>query len=294
MWEWRPEVLVPLGLVAIASGVGWWRLSERGPRAVPRWRPVLLAGGLTAVVAALLSPIAGTAHARFSTHMIQHVLLVMLAPPLFMLADPLPAALWALPRSVRLAAGRLLAPGALVRRLWRALTWPPAAWLVSALALWLWHLPGAYEAALRDDLLHDAEHLVLFWVGILGWWPLIGPSPRVRGHLAYSLRVVYLVLTGGQQALLGLLLSTSPVVLYGSYEAGAAARGLSPLDDQADGGVIMWATSGVVGLVTLMVLMYRLLAQEDRLPPIEGPPALAPVSPLPRKTLTSFLPSPHD
>src|SRR5438132_39997 len=127
MWEWRPEVLVPLGLVAIASGVGWWRLSERGPRAVPRWRPVLLAGGLTAVVAALLSPIAGTAHARFSTHMIQHVLLVMLAPPLFLLADPLPAVLWALPRRVRLAAGRLLAPGALLRRLWRALTRPTAA-----------------------------------------------------------------------------------------------------------------------------------------------------------------------
>src|SRR5438067_1323773 len=109
MWEWRPEVLVPLGLVAVASGVGWWRLSKRGRRAVPLWRPALLAAGLTAVAGALLSPIAGTAHARFSTHMIQHVLLAMLAPPLLMVADPLPAALWALPRSVRLAAGRLLA-----------------------------------------------------------------------------------------------------------------------------------------------------------------------------------------
>ena len=294
MWEWRPEVLVPLGLVAVASGVGWWRLSKRGRRAVPLWRPALLAAGLTAVAGALLTPIAGTAHARFSTHMIQHVLLAMLAPPLLMVADPLPAALWALPRSVRLAAGRLLAPGALLRRFWRALIWPPAAWLVSALALWLWHLPGAYEAALRDNLFHDAEHLVLFWAGILGWWPLIGPSPRVRGHLAYSLRVVYLVLTGGQQALLGLLLSTSPVVLYGSYEAGAAARGLSPLDDQADGGVIMWATSGVVGLVTLMVLMYRLLAQEDRLPPIEGQRALPPATLPSRETLPSLLPSAHD
>jgi putative membrane protein len=294
MWDWRPEVLAPLGLMAIASGVGWWRLSERSRRAVPVWRPVLLAAGLAAVAAALLSPIAGAAHDRFSTHMIQHVLLVMLAPPLFMLADPLPAALWALPRSVRLATGRFLAPGALLRRFWRALTWPPAAWLVSALALWLWHLPGAYEAALRDDRLHGAEHLVLFGAGILGWWPLIGPSPRVRGHLGYSLRVVYLVLTGGQQALLGLLLSTSPVVLYGSYAAGAAARGVSPLDDQAAGGVIMWATSGVVGLVTLMVLMYRLLGQEERLPPIEGPQAL-PAATLPsRGTPTSFLPSAHD
>jgi putative membrane protein len=294
MWDWRPEVLAPLCLVAIGSGVGWWRLSARGRRAVPLWRPGLVAAGLTAVAAALLSPIAGAAHARFSTHMFQHVLLVMLAPPLVMLADPLPAALWALPRRVRLAAGRLLAPGAPFRRLWRVLTWPPAAWLVSALALWLWHLPGAYEAALRDDLLHDAEHLVLFGAGILGWWPLIGPAPRVRGHLAYSLRVVYLILTGGQQALLGLVLSTSPVVLYGSYEAEAAARGLSPLEDQADGGVIMWATSGAVGLVTLLVLMYRLLAQEDRLPPIEGRPALPAATPPSRETLTSFLPSAHD
>src|SRR5438132_13939875 len=142
MWEWRPEVLVPLGLVAIASGVGWWRLSERGPRAVPRWRPVLLAGGLTAVVAALLSPIAGTAHARFSTHMIQHVLLVMLAPPLFLLADPLPAVLWALPTRVPLAARPLLAPGPLLRRLRRPLTRPPAAPALPALAPWPYPPPG--------------------------------------------------------------------------------------------------------------------------------------------------------
>src|SRR5436853_7875167 len=118
MWEWRPEVLAPLYLVALASGVGWWRLSERGRRAIPLWRPALLAAGLTAVADALLSPIAGAAHGRFSAHMIQHVLLAMLAPPLLMLADPLPAAIWVLTRCVRLAARQAVVPGPSSSRQW--------------------------------------------------------------------------------------------------------------------------------------------------------------------------------
>ena len=264
MWEWRPEVLLPLSLVAAAGGVGWWRLSLRGARPLPLRRAVLMLSGLAAVALALVSPIASGAHARFSVHMVQHVLLMMVAPPLVMMADPLPAILWALPRSIRVPVGRGLAPGAVLRRLWQGLTWPPAAWLGSTLALWLWHLPGAYEAALNDDVLHDVEHLVLFGAGILFWWPLIGPAPRVRGLLPYSLRLVYLVPAGGQQALLGLLLSTSPVVLYPSYQTSPSSWGLSPLDDQARGGVIMWAAGGIIGLVTLMVLMYRLLEVEEK------------------------------
>jgi putative membrane protein len=263
MWEWRAEVLLPLCLAASACGLGWWRLSERARRPIPFGRLALTLGGLTAIAIALMSPIAALAHARFSVHMIQHTLLLMLAPPLLLLADPLPAVLWALPGGARAAAGRLLAPGALVRRLWGALTWAPAAWLVSALIVWFWHLPGAWEAALSDGLLHDLEHLALSGAGVLFWWPLIDPAPRLRAGLAYSLRVVYLVLAGGQQALLGLLLSMSPVVLYPSYQAG-----VRPLDDQARGGVIMWASSGIIGLVTSMVLLYRLLEHEERLSPM--------------------------
>ncbi len=140
----------------------------------------------------------------------------------------------------------------------------PVAWLGSALGLWLWHLPVAYEAALKYGLLHDLEHLTFFWAGILFWWPIVDPAPRLHGYVRHSFRIVYVVLAEGQHALLGLLIAMSPGVLYESYAGGPRLGGLSPLDDQAWGGIIMWGTAGLVGVITVMVLLYCLLAREDQ------------------------------
>jgi len=243
--------------------VGWWRLARRSPRSRSLLRLASALGGLVTIVLALTSPLDELAHAWFSWHMTQHVLLMMVAPALILLANPLPILLWALPWPARLAVGRTLVAGAAVRRVWRGLTSLPAAWLLSTLTLWLWHLPAAYEAALRSPRVHDLEHLMFFWSGLLLWWPIIGPAPRVRRRVAPSGRIGYTVLAGGQQALLGLLLMTRSQVLYPLYATLAPLAGAGALGDQRLGGLVMWGTSTILGLVTLMALIYRLLAEEE-------------------------------
>ena len=260
MLIWRFEILVPLLMASSVVARGWWRLSRRASRWALPWQPALVFAGLASVAAALLSPLDRLAHVLFSAHMVQHTLLVMVAPPLVLLADPLPLFLWGLPGGVRRRVGQLLAPGALARQLWRRLTWMPVAWLAYAMTLWLWHLPAMYEAALEDRFLHDLEHLAFFGTGLLFWWPIVNPAPRLHGRGRHVLRIIYVLLGEGQHALLGLLLSMSSEVLYPFY-----LRAPNPLEDQAWGGVIMWGTGGVAGLITVIVLLFSLLEREEQM-----------------------------
>ncbi|HYY73775.1 MAG TPA: cytochrome c oxidase assembly protein, partial [Solirubrobacterales bacterium] len=126
---------------------------------MPWWRPALTLVGLGSLALALVSPLDAYAHRRFTAHMLQHMLLVAVAAPALLLADPFAALLWALPTRVRIPVGRLLVRGAPVRWVWRILTRMPVAWIAYAGVLWGWHLPWAYESALGDRLLHDLEHV---------------------------------------------------------------------------------------------------------------------------------------
>lgn len=265
----RPGLLALLLLLGTAYATGWWRLSRRAPQLVPWWRPALTLAGLGSLALALLSPLDTLAHRLFVAHMVQHILLIALAAPTLLLADPLAALLWALPAGPRLRAGRLLVRGAPLRRIWRALTRAPVAWLGYALVLWLWHLPPAYDAALADRLLHDLEHLAFFASAVLFWWPVIDPAPHLGRALSHRSRVVYLVLGALQSAGLGLLLAASPNVLYSSYTVSRAPGHLTPLEDQALGGVVMWGLSALVDMLAVMVLLYRFLT-------LEGTPSLTP------------------
>lgn len=262
--DWRLEVLLPLLILVSAYALGQWRLARRAPRTIAPWRVASWAVGVLGVAAALLSPLDTLAEALFSAHMVQHILLMLVAPPALLLARPFPALLWALPARVRAGAGRLLAPGTRGRTLVRALTSPAVAWLLYALVLWLWHLPTAYDAALGDRLLHDLEHIAFFGSALLFWWPIVAPAPRVRPPAAHGFRIVYLVLAAFQSGLLGLLLTLSPWVLYQSYGETAGLWGFTPKEDQALGGVVMWAVGGAIEMLAVLILLYRHLAAEDR------------------------------
>jgi putative membrane protein len=212
---------------------------------------------------ALLSPLDALAHRLFVAHMVQHMLLVVLAAPALLLADPFPALLWALPAKARRWGGTLLTRGAPVRGMWRAMTRAPVAWLAYAAVLGVWHLPPAYDATLRDPLLHDLQHLGFFGSALLFWWPVINPAPRVGAALHPSRRVVYLVAGALQSAMLGLLLAASPTVLYSSYSAERRPGGLTPLDDQALGGVVMWGVTGAVDMLAVILLLNRYFALDE-------------------------------
>jgi putative membrane protein len=253
-WRVRPEVAVPLLLAASAYAIGWWRLRGRGG-SVPGSRVAAYAGGLLSLFVALSTPLDRTAHASFAAHMMQHLLLIVAAAPLLLLADPFPALVWALPWRLRMATGRLLRSGTPLRRLGCGLTLMTVAWLSHVVTIWLWHLPGPYDAAVADRLVHDLEHLAFFGTAILFWWPIVQPAPRLRAPSPDGARVGYLVLAALQGGLLGLLLTLSPEAWYRSYASTA---------DQSLGGLVMWGVGGAIDMLAVLILMARYLASQDR------------------------------
>lgn len=261
-WNLAPELVLPLAAVAGLYAAGWWRLTRRGAR--PSWRPVAGLAGLLALAAALLTPVAALGHFLFAAHMTQHMLLMAVAAPLLLLADPLPAGLWALPRPLRLRAGRLLIGGHPLRTTWERLTTVPVATLVYATVLWAWHLPRAYDAALGGEWVHHVEHLAFFGAAVLFWWPVIGPAPRAPRPASYGLRIAHVVTAALHGSILAMLLAWSPRVLYGTYAAVPRVTTLTALEDQALGGVIMWAGSSTVDMLAVLVLVWRLLRTLER------------------------------
>jgi cytochrome c oxidase assembly factor CtaG len=263
VWSPRLEVAVPLLVVTSAYAVGWWRLHRRGAP-VSAWRVAAGGGGLAALALALLSPLDALADRLFTGHMVQHLLLIAVAAPLLLLADPFPALVWALPTPIRAPVGRALRRGRWLRRTGAALTGLPVAWTLHVLVVWLWHAPVAYDAAVADRLVHDLEHLAFFGSAALFWWPVVHPAPRLRARASYAARMAALVLGALQGALLGLLLAVSPDVWYASYAHPVSPWGLTPLEDQAIGGVVMWGVGGAIDMLAVLVLAYRMLAAEDR------------------------------
>jgi cytochrome c oxidase assembly factor CtaG len=274
-WHWRPDV--PLVLLALGTlyARGWWRLRRvDGPRLAPTWRLAAYQAGLLTVGLALLSPVAALAHVLFTAHMIQHQLLLMIAPVGVLLGNPLPYLAWGLPRRLRPAVQAALRRESPVRQALDFLTWLPVAGVLYTLDLWLWHLPGAYEAALRHGVVHDLEHLAFFTGALLFWWPLINPAPRQRwprGGLYYGARIAYLVFATAQNTLLGAILGLTERVLYPSYAPGSGLFGLSALDDQALGGGIMWS-GGHMYLIPVLLLLWQAMEGEG------GKPAPPPVA----------------
>jgi len=262
-FHWRPDVAVPLGLAILIYALGWTRLARRSParrHAALSARLALSLGGLVVVAVALLG-LHDAAHERFLPHMVQHLLLMMVGVPALLLADPFAAALWALPVAARRRIASLLTERAPARRAWRALTRLPVAWTLYALGLWLWHLPAAYDAALASGWLHDLEHLTFAAAAVVFWWPVIGPAPRVAPPAAPAARVVYLVLAAFSSSALGVLLAASPVPLY-AYGPSPAGAGL--LEDQAWGGVVMWAVAGAIDMAAVLAVVARVVGGEGR------------------------------
>lgn len=258
-WSWRPEVALPLAIAVVAYAVGWARLALRTPcplRPAAVRRLALALTGLVVIAVALLG-LHGPAHERFLAHMVQHVLLMMIGVPLLLLANPLTAALWALPEGVRGAVQALLVRRSLPRRTWDTLTRLPAAWMLYTVVLWTWHVPAAYDAALASGWLHDLEHLTFALAAVVFWWPVIGPAPRAASPPTAVGCVVYLVLAAFSSGALGVLLAASPAPLY-AY--GGAPGGLSPLEDQAWGGIVMWVVGGAVDMTAVLAVVARLLA----------------------------------
>ncbi|MBI4561105.1 MAG: cytochrome c oxidase assembly protein [Candidatus Rokubacteria bacterium] len=264
--HWRPDVGLVLASFGVAYITGWRQLRRRRPAVARAGQLGFYLLGLSVIVLALLSPIDALAAWLLTMHMLQHELLTMVAPPLLLLANPLPVILWGVPRRVRHRLGRLLTRGALVREGLRMLTRMPVAWVLYMVTLWSWHLPAAYEASLRNEIVHNAQHLSFFATGLLFWWPLVNPAPRLHGHIPYGFRLVYIIAAVGPTALPIMAIAVfAREVFYPHYTTVPRLWGLSALEDQAVGWGLMGALDGLIYLIALLLLVARMLEHEEQM-----------------------------
>ncbi len=252
-WVADPVVLLPVGLYAavyVRRFVAARR--EAGGRGAGVGQVLAFAGTLVALVAALASPIdaLGEEH-LFSAHMVQHVLLGDIAPLLGLLALSRVILRPATRRLVRIerALGRLAHPATGIG-LWLGL-------------VYLWHVPGLYDAALENPAVHALEHASFLTAGIALWWPLIQPVP-MRHRLTGLGNLAYIAVAKAGLAALGLYLAWSGSVAYSFYESVPRVWGLSAVEDQNVGGAIMMVEQSIVLVICFFVLFVRMLVQSER------------------------------
>ncbi len=261
-WRADPWVLVPLLVVGLAYALGVRRMWSGGGigAGLQVWRAGAFAGGILALALALLSPVDGMSAELSSAHMVQHELLMVVAAPLLTAGLPLLGVLWALPLALRRRGmQRVRRPQILAA--WNGLTSPAVVFLVHGLAIWAWHLPALYDAALQAEWIHGVEHACFFASAMLFWW---GMTRGRYGRLGYGAAVVYIFATALHTGLLGAALALSQSVWYRAYADSTQAWGLSPLEDQQVAGLIMWVPSGAIFTALGLYFFAAWLAESER------------------------------
>lgn len=261
-WNFDPAITSVLFVAAVVYGAGvkrLWRDGARG-RGVAVSRVVAFYGALLVMGIALLSPLDALAARLFSVHMVQHLVLMFVVAPLLIHAAPLLPVVMALPRRARRIV-RTIERSASVAALRRIVTNPLVVLAVYAVALWAWHLPALYEAALSSDALHALEHWS-FLVGSLLFWWLVSPGPRRIVSFPVALLLVFG--TALHSAALGALLTFASDPLYPTHVVRGAVAALTPLADQQLAGTIMWVPSGAVYLITMAMLFAGWLGETER------------------------------
>jgi putative membrane protein len=259
-WGLEPVVLVSLALAGWLYARGVRRLwNESAPgQGIRRWEAWAYAGGWLALFVALVSPLHPMGRVLFSAHMTQHEILMLVAAPLLVLGRPVIAFLWALPQNWR----RL---GQMSKQSWFAGTWrwltlPLVAWAVHAVALWAWHVPALFEATLDDEWVHTAQHLSFLLSALLFWWAVIHSRRRLMG---YGAAVLYVFTTSIHSGALGALITFAGSLWYPAYQETTASWGLTPMEDQQLGGLIMWVPAGLVYIFAGLMLFAGWLRESE-------------------------------
>jgi cytochrome c oxidase assembly factor CtaG len=257
-WSAPISANVSLCLAALVYTTGWLRLHTALPNLISTWRLAAFFAGIVSLWIAIGSPLEAFDDVSLSVHMVQHLLLMAVAPPLILLGAPTLPLLRGLPRMIRGAVGRILrCPPA--QWLAHVLTDPAVCWIVASVALIAWHIPAAFELALRSDSWHEVEHACFFATSLMFWWPVIQPFPSVARWPRWSIPpyLFFGTLPGGA---LGAFLTFCDRVLYPSYAAAPVNFHVSPLDDQVFAGALMWVFGTFVYTAPAVILTVRFLS----------------------------------
>lgn len=256
---WDIVVLVLLGGLGLLHALGSWRLARRKAslRLVER---VGFWVGWMAMVAAVAPPLDAAAAQRFSMHMIQHELLMLVGAPLMVVGRPIVPWLWALPAGLRAAVASAL-QGRVGASLWRWLTFPLVAWALHGFTLWVWHLPALYEAAVHHEGIHAFQHATFVATAVFFWWGLVYGR---YGRVAYGASVLYVFTTMVHSGILGALFTLSTRPFYGVYQDRAEALAIDPTHDQQLAGLYMWIPASVVLMIFGLALALAWLSEAER------------------------------
>jgi cytochrome c oxidase assembly factor CtaG/ferredoxin len=258
-WTFDPKIA--LGLVAslIIYLHGWCILRRSAPQRFPLWRALAFTGGLAAFWLATASPLDAFSGLLLSAHMVQHLLLLSVAPPLILLGSPLLPLLRGLPRKfARDGVGPFLVWPAL-RGAGNTITHPVTCWIIMAITLCAWHVPAAFDLTLRSPAWHKAEHVCFFGASLLFWWPVVRPFPS-RPHWPLWSVPVYLLAADLLNTALSAILTFSDHLLYPHYLEVPRLLATTALGDQSCAGVIMWVPGSLVFLIPAASIAIQFLS----------------------------------
>jgi putative membrane protein len=267
--EWSPPLVLDafLLLFVILYLRGWLALRRSSPELLSAKRLGAFLAGTFCLWFAIGSPLSAFDEASLTVHMIQHILLMLVVPPLVLLGAPALPLLHGLPQwFVRAVLGPLLRWSA-VQSLGKFLTHPAVCWILAALALIGWHVPSAFELALRSDSWHETEHACFLSTSLLFWWPVIQPFPSEARWPRWSIPL-YLFFGMLPGSALGAFLVFCDRVLYRSYAEAPPLFHMSALSDQILAGSLMWVLGTFACLFPAMFITLKLLS--PNLHPTEG------------------------
>jgi putative membrane protein len=258
-WSAPLALNASLALAALLYVRGWRRLRMVANRQFPLWRLAGFFAGLAAIWIAIGSPLEAFDDVSLTVHMVQHLLLAAVAPPLLLLGAPELPLLRGLPQSLARGVVSPFLRMSFIRKLGHLASNPAICWLVATLALIGWHTPAVFELALRWDWLHKFEHASFLGAGLLFWWPVIQPWPSAPRWPQWSIPLYLLAATLPCDALSGFLTFCDRVV-YTSYLSAPKVFALSPLEDQECAAALMWVAVTIIFLVPAVLVTLKILS----------------------------------
>jgi cytochrome c oxidase assembly factor CtaG len=257
-WTWPIVPLVSLSVGLVLYLRGWSAARVTRARKLPAWRAACFVGGVAALWIALASPVDALDDYLLTAHMIQHFILMAVAPPLIVLGAPLVPLLRGLPRIVVWAL-RPLFRAPWLRSVGLAVTHPVFAWVAMNLAYLGWHVPAMFELTFRSEWIHDFEHVCFFATSLAFWWVVLEPWPA-RARWPRWAMIPYLLSADVLNTVLSATLAFAGRVLYPSYADAPRICSLTPLKDQVAAGAEMWVLNSTVMLIPAVVIAVQELS----------------------------------
>ena len=269
-WSAPLGVELALCLTVLIYVRGWFRLRAGFPNLISAWRLGAFWAGIASVWIAVGSPVGAFDDVSLSVHMVQHLLLMAIAPPLILLGTPALPLLQGLPQPIARSVVGPFLRWRLVKSLGRVVTNPAICWLAAELALIVWHVPAVFALALRFDWLHKLEHASFIGTGLLFWWPVVQPWPSTPRWPRWSIPLYLFCATLPCDALSGFLVFCDRVV-YTSYLSAPRLFNISPLQDQECAAALMWVCVTIIFLLPAVIVTMQILSpHRSRMPAASG------------------------